>query len=121
MRGFPSPQYHILARDRRAVGANVKALARGMAGAAPCALGKALVIVLGSIEGCRGRQFGNDVVAQFPEAGDKRLGKREPDGTLLETLGKEGGITLGELQRTAERVLGATLALDIPPAKGEND
>ena len=53
--------------------------------------------------------------------GDKRLGKREPDGTLLETLGKEGGITLGELQRTAERVLGATLALDIPPAKGEND
>lgn len=53
--------------------------------------------------------------------GDKRLGKREPDGTLLETLGKEDGITLGELQRTAERVLGATLALDIPPAKGEND
>ncbi len=31
------------------------------------------------------------------------------DGTLLETLGTPDGITLGELQRTAKRVL--TLAL----------
>ncbi len=29
----------------------------------------------------------------------------EPDGTLLETYGKENGITLGEMQRSAENVL----------------
>ena len=37
--------------------------------------------------------------------GGKRVGKRKPDRTLLETLGKKGGITLGELQRTAMNVL----------------
>ena len=37
--------------------------------------------------------------------GGGRLGLRIPDRTLLETLGKEGGITWGELQRTAMNVL----------------
>lgn len=37
--------------------------------------------------------------------GGKRVGKRKPDKTLLETLGKKEGITLGELQRTAMNVL----------------
>lgn len=31
--------------------------------------------------------------------------KRKPDGTLLKTYGRGGGITLGELQRTAKNVL----------------
>lgn len=43
--------------------------------------------------------------------GGSRTGKREPDGTLLETLGKKNGITLGELQRTAENVLNAILRI----------
>jgi len=43
--------------------------------------------------------------------GGSRAGKREPDGTLLETLGKKNGITLGELQRTAVNVLNAVLAI----------
>lgn len=37
--------------------------------------------------------------------GGSRSGKRKPDGTLLKTLGDDGGITLGELQRSAENVL----------------
>ena len=37
--------------------------------------------------------------------GGSRTGKKEPDGTLLQTLGKENGITRGELQATAGRVL----------------
>ncbi len=37
--------------------------------------------------------------------GGKRVGKQKPDGTLLETYGKADGITLGELQRTAQNVL----------------
>ena len=37
--------------------------------------------------------------------GGNRAGKRKPDGTLLRTLGKKGGITLGELQRNAAWVL----------------
>lgn len=37
--------------------------------------------------------------------GGKRVGLRRPDKTLLETLGKSDGITLGELQRTAMNVL----------------
>ena len=37
--------------------------------------------------------------------GGSRTGRRKPDGTLLESLGKEGGITLGELQRSAANVL----------------
>ena len=35
--------------------------------------------------------------------------KRKPDGTLLETLGKADGITLGELQRTAANVLNSVI------------
>jgi len=38
--------------------------------------------------------------------GGGRTGKRKPDGTLLKTLGKPEGITLGELQRNAAEVLG---------------
>ena len=41
--------------------------------------------------------------------GGGRTGKRKPDGTLLKTLGKEGGITLGELQRNAVEILGFVL------------
>ncbi len=37
--------------------------------------------------------------------GGNRAGKRKPDGTLLKTLGKKDGITLGELQRNAAWVL----------------
>lgn len=37
--------------------------------------------------------------------GGKRTGKKKPDGTLLATYGKPDGITLGELQRTAQNVL----------------
>lgn len=39
--------------------------------------------------------------------GGSRTGKRVPDGTLLESLRKDGGITLGELQRTAAHVIRA--------------
>ncbi|MBQ2973678.1 MAG: glycoside hydrolase family 3 protein [Clostridia bacterium] len=38
--------------------------------------------------------------------GGDRTGRRKPDGTLLETLGKSDGITLGELQRNASQILG---------------
>ncbi|HCT16502.1 MAG TPA: beta-glucosidase, partial [Ruminococcaceae bacterium] len=41
--------------------------------------------------------------------GGGRLNKRKPDGTLLETLGKADGITLGELQRTAANVLNSVI------------
>lgn len=37
--------------------------------------------------------------------GGDRVGKEKPDGTLLKTLGKAEGITTGEMQRTAKRVL----------------
>lgn len=37
--------------------------------------------------------------------GGERSGKKQPDGTLLATRGKENGITLGELQRTALHVI----------------
>ncbi|MGN0520862.1 MAG: glycoside hydrolase family 3 protein [Candidatus Fimenecus sp.] len=37
--------------------------------------------------------------------GGERSGKERVDGTLLKTYGKPDGITLGELQRTAENVL----------------
>ncbi len=37
--------------------------------------------------------------------GGERMGKKVPDGTLLETLGTKDGITRGELQNTAMRVL----------------
>ena len=38
--------------------------------------------------------------------GGGRTGRRKPDGTLLKTLGKKDGITLGELQRNAVQILG---------------
>lgn len=41
--------------------------------------------------------------------GGNRVGRRKPDGTLLKTLGQADGITLGELQRTAENVLRFTM------------
>ena len=37
--------------------------------------------------------------------GGNRTGKREPDGTLMASLGKEGGITTGEMQKNAADVL----------------
>ncbi len=37
--------------------------------------------------------------------GGERVGKKKPDGTLLETLGQPDGITLGEIQAVAKRVL----------------
>ena len=37
--------------------------------------------------------------------GGKRVGLKRPDGTLLSSLGKEGGITLGEIQRSAKNVI----------------
>ena len=41
--------------------------------------------------------------------GGKRTGKEKPDGTLLKTFGKTDGITSGEMQRTAMRVLNLCL------------
>ena len=41
--------------------------------------------------------------------GGDRVGKEKPDGTLLKTLGKADGITSGEMQRTAMRVLNLCL------------
>lgn len=37
--------------------------------------------------------------------GGKRTGPKKPDGTLLKTYGKDDGITLGEMQRTAKAVV----------------
>lgn len=37
--------------------------------------------------------------------GGKRTGKRKPDGTLTGSMGKEGGMTRGEMQRTAANVI----------------
>ena len=41
--------------------------------------------------------------------GGERTGKKIPDGTLLESRGKENGITLGELQAAALHVIGFIL------------
>ncbi len=38
--------------------------------------------------------------------GGGRVSKKKPDGTLLKTLGKYNGITMGELQRNAAQILG---------------
>ncbi len=43
--------------------------------------------------------------------GGNRAGTREPDGTLMESLGKDGGITTGEMQKNAKDVLGMIIAL----------
>lgn len=43
--------------------------------------------------------------------GGGRIGKREPDGTLLETLGKDGGITTGEMQKNAKEILNMIISL----------
>lgn len=37
--------------------------------------------------------------------GGKHFGRKKPDGTLLKSHGKDGGITLGEMQRSAANVL----------------
>lgn len=42
--------------------------------------------------------------------GGDRGGKRVPDGTLLKSYGRIGGITIGEMQRTAKNVLGFLIA-----------
>jgi hypothetical protein len=38
--------------------------------------------------------------------GGGRVSTKKPDGTLLKTLGKYNGITMGELQRNAAQILG---------------
>ncbi len=43
--------------------------------------------------------------------GGKRTGRKKPDGTLLKTYGKPDGILLGEMQRTAEKVLRLVIKL----------
>ncbi len=43
--------------------------------------------------------------------GGKRTGPKKPDGTLLKTYGKKDGITLGEMQETAKRVIGVVLKI----------
>ncbi len=43
--------------------------------------------------------------------GGDRTGKRKPDGTLLSSLGKEGGITTGELQKNAAEILKMIISL----------
>ncbi len=44
--------------------------------------------------------------------GGNRTGKREPDGTLLESLGKDGGITTAEMQKNAAQILRMIIALE---------
>ncbi len=44
--------------------------------------------------------------------GGNRTGKKVPDGTLLESLGKEGGITTGELQKNAADVVNMIISLE---------
>ena len=46
--------------------------------------------------------------------GGKRTGPKKPDGTLLKTYGKKNGITLGEMQETAKRVIGVVLKIKYP-------
>ncbi len=43
--------------------------------------------------------------------GGNRAGTRKPDGTLLASLGKEGGITTGEMQKNAAEILGMIIRL----------
>ncbi len=43
--------------------------------------------------------------------GGNRAGKRKPDTTLLKTYGKPEGITLGEMQQTAKRVIELTMKI----------
>ena len=43
--------------------------------------------------------------------GGGRTGKRVPDGTLMASMGKEGGITTGEMQKNAADVLRMIIAL----------
>ena len=44
--------------------------------------------------------------------GGNRIGKKKPDGTLLHTLNKPEGISLGELQATAKHVIAFALKTD---------
>jgi beta-glucosidase len=43
--------------------------------------------------------------------GGNRAGRKKPDGTLLKTYGKKHGITLGEMQQTARRVVELTMKI----------
>ncbi|MBR3767586.1 MAG: glycoside hydrolase family 3 C-terminal domain-containing protein [Clostridia bacterium] len=43
--------------------------------------------------------------------GGDRTGKRQPDGTLLGSLGKEGGIKTGEMQKNAAEILKMIISL----------
>ncbi len=43
--------------------------------------------------------------------GGDRTGKKTPDGTLLASLGKEGGIKTGEMQKNASQILGMIINL----------
>mgnify|MGYP000148049118 CR=1 FL=1 len=44
--------------------------------------------------------------------GGERITNRKPDGTLLKTYGLPGGITLGEIQRSAKNVLTSVLNIE---------
>ncbi len=44
--------------------------------------------------------------------GGNRAGTRKPDGTLLASMGKEGGITTGEMQKNAAQILNMILKLE---------
>ena len=44
--------------------------------------------------------------------GGDRVTNEKPDGTLLATLGKRDGITLGEIQESAKRVLQSVIDID---------
>ena len=44
--------------------------------------------------------------------GGERITNRKPDGTLLKTYGLPGGITLGEIQRSAKNVLTSVLSIE---------
>ena len=44
--------------------------------------------------------------------GGERITNRKPDATLLKTYGLPGGITLGEIQRSAKNVLTSVLNIE---------
>ena len=44
--------------------------------------------------------------------GGERVTNEKPDGTLLATLSKRDGITLGEIQESAKRVLQSVIDID---------
>lgn len=52
--------------------------------------------------------------------GAKMFGKPGNDGTLLKSLGKKNGITIGEIERNSEYILSSIISLDLKAKKEED-